>query len=170
MARPARVRIRRRKPWVFARRRLFGWYVRLLTAIYSYFETTGGTDTASVTAGRAATPTARPRCTEGSTNRPAITGTSSEYGTRGGVVKRDPNTPNRTRIGPTGPDKIATRRTASLLGPRPCGKAAKVVSVPAATAREYRAPRSRSIRATTRCRGPLTILPGLPTTVDNPCG
>ena len=32
MARPARVRIRRRKPCVFARRRLFGWNVRLLTA------------------------------------------------------------------------------------------------------------------------------------------
>jgi len=31
MARPARVRIRRRNPWVFARRRLFGWKVRLLT-------------------------------------------------------------------------------------------------------------------------------------------
>jgi hypothetical protein len=31
MARPARVRIRRRKPWVLARRRLFGWNVRLLT-------------------------------------------------------------------------------------------------------------------------------------------
>jgi hypothetical protein len=31
MARPARVRMRRRKPWVFARRRLFGWNVRLLT-------------------------------------------------------------------------------------------------------------------------------------------
>jgi hypothetical protein len=30
-ARPARVRMRSRKPWVFARRRLFGWYVRLLT-------------------------------------------------------------------------------------------------------------------------------------------
>jgi len=30
-ARPARVRIRSRKPWVLARRRLFGWYVRLLT-------------------------------------------------------------------------------------------------------------------------------------------
>ena len=29
--RPARVRIRRRKPWVLARRRLFGWKVRLLT-------------------------------------------------------------------------------------------------------------------------------------------
>ena len=33
MARPARVRIRSRNPWVFARRRLFGWKVRLLTAI-----------------------------------------------------------------------------------------------------------------------------------------
>jgi hypothetical protein len=31
MARPARVRIRSRKPWVLARRRLFGWKVRLLT-------------------------------------------------------------------------------------------------------------------------------------------
>jgi len=32
MARPARVRIRRRKPWVLCRRRLFGWNVRLLTS------------------------------------------------------------------------------------------------------------------------------------------
>jgi hypothetical protein len=32
MARPALVRMRSRKPWVFARRRLFGWYVRLLTS------------------------------------------------------------------------------------------------------------------------------------------
>ena len=31
IARPARVRMRRRKPWVFARRRLFGWKVLLLT-------------------------------------------------------------------------------------------------------------------------------------------
>ena len=31
MVRPARVRMRRRKPWVLARRRLFGWKVRLLT-------------------------------------------------------------------------------------------------------------------------------------------
>jgi hypothetical protein len=31
-ARPARVRMRSRKPWVFARLRLFGWYVRLLTS------------------------------------------------------------------------------------------------------------------------------------------
>jgi hypothetical protein len=35
MARPARVRIRNRNPWVLARRRLFGWNVRLplLTAV-----------------------------------------------------------------------------------------------------------------------------------------
>jgi len=31
MARPARVRIRRRKPWVRLRRRLLGWNVRLVT-------------------------------------------------------------------------------------------------------------------------------------------
>src|SRR3954451_3342685 len=31
IARPARVRIRSRKPWVLDRRRLFGWNVRLLT-------------------------------------------------------------------------------------------------------------------------------------------
>ena len=31
IARPARVRMRRRNPWVLARRRLFGWKVRLLT-------------------------------------------------------------------------------------------------------------------------------------------
>lgn len=29
IVRPARVRMRTRNPWVFARLRLFGWYVRL---------------------------------------------------------------------------------------------------------------------------------------------
>jgi ABC-type cobalamin transport system permease subunit len=35
IARPARVRMRNRNPWVLARRRLFGWNVRLplLTAV-----------------------------------------------------------------------------------------------------------------------------------------
>jgi hypothetical protein len=33
MARPARVRIRRRKPCFLCRRRLFGWNVRLLTGM-----------------------------------------------------------------------------------------------------------------------------------------
>src|SRR3954452_14567102 len=38
IARPARVRIRSRKPWVLDRRRLFGWNVRLLTR-YSHYMT-----------------------------------------------------------------------------------------------------------------------------------
>jgi hypothetical protein len=42
MARPARVRIRRRKPWVLARRRLFGWKVRLLTRFLRYCTAIGG--------------------------------------------------------------------------------------------------------------------------------
>ena len=33
IARPARVRMRRRKPWVLCRRRLFGWKVRLLNVL-----------------------------------------------------------------------------------------------------------------------------------------
>jgi hypothetical protein len=37
-ARPARVRMRSRKPWVFALRRLFGWNVRLLTGSSSCVE------------------------------------------------------------------------------------------------------------------------------------
>src|SRR3954453_19456290 len=41
IARPARVRIRSRKPCVLDRRRLFGWKVRLLTR-YSYCTTSAG--------------------------------------------------------------------------------------------------------------------------------
>ena len=36
IARPARVRIRRRKPCFLLRRRVFGWYVRLLTGMLPY--------------------------------------------------------------------------------------------------------------------------------------
>lgn len=43
IARPARVRIRRRKPWVLARRRLFGWKVRLLTRGLQRMNRCGGT-------------------------------------------------------------------------------------------------------------------------------
>src|SRR6478752_10232591 len=38
MARPARVRIRRRKPCFLARRRLFGWNVRLLILLLRLVE------------------------------------------------------------------------------------------------------------------------------------
>src|ERR1700712_5772103 len=41
MERPARVRIRRRKPWTLARRRLFGGKVRLLTVISPGLKTAG---------------------------------------------------------------------------------------------------------------------------------
>src|SRR3954468_14166267 len=41
IARPARVRIRSRKPWVLDRRRLFGWNVRLLTR-YSHYTASAG--------------------------------------------------------------------------------------------------------------------------------
>jgi hypothetical protein len=47
MARPARVRMRRRKPCVLARRRLLGWNVRLLTVV-SYWA--AGQDPGGVTA------------------------------------------------------------------------------------------------------------------------
>jgi hypothetical protein len=39
IARPARVRIRSRNPWVFARRRLLGWNVRFVTASCSHTQT-----------------------------------------------------------------------------------------------------------------------------------
>lgn len=43
MLRPARVDMRRRKPWVFARRRLLGWKVRLLTMVSVTVPPRGGT-------------------------------------------------------------------------------------------------------------------------------
>ncbi len=51
MARPARVRIRRRNPWVLARRRLFGWKVRLLTVGLHRLDDRGGHDAVDPHAG-----------------------------------------------------------------------------------------------------------------------
>ena len=50
IARPARVRMRRRKPWVLCRRRLFGWNVRLLNV----FTPLEGWDYSPVTGSRRA--------------------------------------------------------------------------------------------------------------------
>ena len=44
IARPARVRMRSRKPWVFARRRVFGWYVRFPLAILKILRETKAGD------------------------------------------------------------------------------------------------------------------------------
>jgi hypothetical protein len=43
IARPARVRMRSRNPCVFARRRLFGWNVRLLTGYSACCTSSAGT-------------------------------------------------------------------------------------------------------------------------------
>jgi hypothetical protein len=55
MARPARVRIRRRKPWVRLRRRLLGWNVRLLTEELPHLRSARqigyGADTARIAGG-----------------------------------------------------------------------------------------------------------------------
>ena len=48
MARPARVDMRSRKPWVLARRRLFGWKVRLLTGRARSRQVLGTSDGAQV--------------------------------------------------------------------------------------------------------------------------
>jgi hypothetical protein len=63
MARPARVRMRRRKPWVLARRRLFGWKVRLLTLI----SVTGGPGWSASAGGAVSSPAAigNPRACHG---------------------------------------------------------------------------------------------------------
>jgi hypothetical protein len=55
MARPARVRMRRRKPWVRLRRRLLGWNVRLLTEELPHLRSARqigyGADTARIAGG-----------------------------------------------------------------------------------------------------------------------
>src|SRR4051794_6570564 len=64
IARPARVRIRSRKPWVLDRRRLFGWNVRLLTTDSHYTSsahTHRGTGARGVPAGTAAPHPGEPR-------------------------------------------------------------------------------------------------------------
>ena len=69
IARPARVRIRSRKPWVLDRRRLFGWNVRLLTR-YSHYNDVGGRAPGHEHArgadgdGRSRTPVAPGSCSE----------------------------------------------------------------------------------------------------------
>src|SRR6476659_4262111 len=71
MARPARVRMRRRKPWVLARRRLFGWKVRLLTFISVTARTSGPRVAGG--AGRGV----------GRNRRPALTSRACENGRQG---------------------------------------------------------------------------------------
>ncbi len=90
MARPARVRIRRRKPWVRLRRRLLGWNVRLLTEELPHLRSVRqigyGADTARIAGG--ASRWQRPLCTRPSngTGRRQTGQTDAEWaGQLGGI-------------------------------------------------------------------------------------
>jgi hypothetical protein len=103
MARPARVRIRNRKPWVFARRRLLGWKVRLLTQGLQ----AGSGLTSAV--GHHRTPEHPRAQTCGSSrrplDRPTVRGGSAGGQTRGGDG------------GLFGPSPMATSRLHSVINP-----------------------------------------------------
>jgi hypothetical protein len=114
------VRIRSRKPCVFARRRLFGWYVRLLTSGLHRWcrrqcpqgrRTTGTTFSSLPTAGASVEPRchARPTVTDGGPGN----GTErlrywSNRGSRSGCDLRPAavSVPSR-RTSPTGPQRCA---------------------------------------------------------------
>ncbi len=76
IARPARVRIRSRNPWVLARRRLLGWKVRLLTrgsrgrARFSAGDRTGTAAVDTLHHARTPATTGRPRNRAGTRQRP----------------------------------------------------------------------------------------------------
>src|SRR4029453_19651352 len=83
MARPARVLIRKRKPWVRLRRRLLGWNVRLLTEELPYLRSARqigyGADTARIAGG--AGRWQRPLC-----KRPSNGTGRPQNGQTGGIV------------------------------------------------------------------------------------
>jgi hypothetical protein len=127
------VRIRSRKPWVFARRRLFGWYVRLLTSglhrglgVGVPGPPDGGHDLGSLsTAGASVEPQccARPTVTDGGPGN----GTErfrywSNRGTGSGCDLRRAavSVPSR-RTSPTGPQRCAPagRREGRNANPGP---------------------------------------------------
>ena len=125
MARPARVCIRSRKPWVFARRRLFGWKVRLLTGISPLSGTAG---MASETAVLSTTDPLAPLRTQ-TCRGAARNGRNPPDGVKGTDSRADgSNSAARDPAVPAGP----TRRPWSLPRSRSCGKSRKVVSVPGA--------------------------------------
>ena len=114
IARPARVRIRRRKPWVFARRRLFGWNVRLVTSLSNYFGEAHRPGTSG--AGLLLRLTTRcahraPARRAGTTQEPSTTAAPRYAGHRGSV-KRVPRSNLDTSEYPTDP----TGDTPNLTG------------------------------------------------------
>lgn len=105
MARPARVRMRSRNPWVRDRRRLFGWKVRLLTA--------GSPEYWLVKS------TLSPSRPDGAQDSPTTDGRPSQ-GTH-------PGPGQRTR-GCVGPARRHAAHTQCLLPDMPCGMAQRLLA------------------------------------------
>ena len=132
MARPARVRIRSRKPCVFARRRLFGWKVRLLTVGLQQSQGSGCTSGRPGLRGGSVVPTASPVG-----ERRPIEVTHLRYGSAPPRVK-----PTRPQV-PAHEARTHLRAPAPTRGqphtrPASRGKPAKISrpeSIPAATRR-----------------------------------
>lgn len=130
IARPARVRMRNRKPWVLARRRLFGWNVRLLTTSpSSQFRVPCVADCS------------RPPYVPQSDGRrqavsnDAVVGLQPDEarpGERAAWIGRRRRLAQATDGGAPGSTRIAGRHTGGHACPdrQSCGKYEKVVSVP----------------------------------------
>ena len=127
-ARPARVRMRRRKPWVLCRRRLFGWNVRLLkvfTPLRGLADESGhrvGRASRSPVAGQLAPPAhASPNCHGHAA--PVDAGvTCSRYALG---PERVNSTERRTRAATSGPVGDRASRAAVLHSPSACGYRAR---------------------------------------------
>src|SRR3954447_19024836 len=98
IARPARVRIRSRKPWVLDRRRLFGWKVRLLTR-YSYDTTSavapppaGGAARGAGGTGADAAPATPGKLVPADGTRPVMAGTGARRARHIQLTAQDPST------------------------------------------------------------------------------
>lgn len=124
IARPARVRMRRRKPCFLARRRLFGWKVRLLTVLSLTVQSLACTESGMAVLGRSTT-TARPRHT--SDRGHAADVVLGRLGNGTGAPQRG-QTDLLTRHGPPGPDDTPYGRR--LLGKSACMASATLLASP----------------------------------------
>ena len=121
IARPARVRMRSRKPCLRLRRRLFGWYVRLLTAMLPYGNRS--VRRSGMTRGRpqgpvGSTATAHPRCDRHSGGSRACDRSRSDpTSQRYGRTTAGSNSP--TPHGPAYPTSQHLRRSATTAPDTP---------------------------------------------------
>jgi hypothetical protein len=120
--------IRSRKPWVFARRRLFGWKVRLLTGISPLRGLLKILERCSGETGDAWWPTAVSLRSNGRRRR----GSMKRPGYAGSLQGTDSRADGSNSSSAALARATATRRARSRPPARSCGKDRKVVSVPGA--------------------------------------